>query len=297
MAATKLGTIAIVAVALWSAMRALADGAYTEATGWSAVALVAITAVGLWWRLMPTEPAPSDRAWAGLLAALARGEVSAFRARTQQWRAAELERLDPSAFRQVSGRLYLFRSPFARWCADWSWYAPSAPDILISGAPPVPQERPSSAGPAARPAGPASPARKVERRRSRADAAPRPEPTLPLFPALAGEANKDTPVSKTPDPPKASGSGPAPGKASARGADAAATTREAQDAAQPGAARPEATGELISIKDVAHMLRCSRSTLYRLAANGGFPEPVRVGSSVRYRRADILAWIERQPSR
>ncbi|MFQ3665284.1 MAG: helix-turn-helix domain-containing protein, partial [Sphingomonadaceae bacterium] len=40
-----------------------------------------------------------------------------------------------------------------------------------------------------------------------------------------------------------------------------------------------------------------RSTLYRLAANGGFPEPVRVGSSVRYRRADVLAWIERQPSR
>jgi hypothetical protein len=30
-------------------------------------------------------------------------------------------------------RLNFGRSAFAKWCADWSWYAPASPDVLVSG--------------------------------------------------------------------------------------------------------------------------------------------------------------------
>ena len=50
--------------------------------------------------------------------------------------------------------------------------------------------------------------------------------------------------------------------------------------------------QLLTAQDVAEMLDIGRSTLYRLKSSGKVPRPVKIGGSVRWRRAEIKAWIE-----
>ncbi len=52
-----------------------------------------------------------------------------------------------------------------------------------------------------------------------------------------------------------------------------------------------ARSELLDVKAVSVQLCCSPRTVYRLADAGRMPRPVKVGSLVRWRRADILEWI------
>lgn len=48
---------------------------------------------------------------------------------------------------------------------------------------------------------------------------------------------------------------------------------------------------LVSIEQVAGMLSVSESHLFDLKRSGDFgPEPVRLGRSVRYLIADVMAW-------
>lgn len=55
---------------------------------------------------------------------------------------------------------------------------------------------------------------------------------------------------------------------------------------KPARGRPKA--RLYSIKDLAEYLNCSRTTIYRLLYNGA--PHYRVGSDVRFDRAEVLAW-------
>lgn len=50
---------------------------------------------------------------------------------------------------------------------------------------------------------------------------------------------------------------------------------------------------LLRLKDVSSAVGLCRSSIYRLVAEGTFPKPVHVSErSVRWRAADIEAWIE-----
>jgi len=51
---------------------------------------------------------------------------------------------------------------------------------------------------------------------------------------------------------------------------------------------------LMSIDDVAQMLGIPVRTLYWWRTTGKGPRGIRVGRWVRYRRADVEAWLEQQ---
>lgn len=56
--------------------------------------------------------------------------------------------------------------------------------------------------------------------------------------------------------------------------------------------RPDVTAELLDVRAVAALLGgCSTRHVYRLADAGRMPRPVRLGSLVRWRRAEVLDWI------
>ena len=53
---------------------------------------------------------------------------------------------------------------------------------------------------------------------------------------------------------------------------------------------------LLRIDEVTTLVRLSRPSVYRLMAAGDFPRPVQIGSrAVRWRRADVEAWVEQRP--
>ena len=53
---------------------------------------------------------------------------------------------------------------------------------------------------------------------------------------------------------------------------------------------PEQTA-MLSVGDVAGMLRCSSRTVYRLSDAGKLPRPVKLGALVRWSRAAIEQWL------
>jgi len=55
--------------------------------------------------------------------------------------------------------------------------------------------------------------------------------------------------------------------------------------------RPEITAELLTVGDVARLLRCSIRHVYRLADSGAMPRPVRLGQLVRWSRPAVSDWI------
>lgn len=54
-------------------------------------------------------------------------------------------------------------------------------------------------------------------------------------------------------------------------------------------ASPEAA--LLDVKAVAKILECSTRSVRRLADAGRMPAPLKIGALLRFRRADIEAWI------
>ena len=56
---------------------------------------------------------------------------------------------------------------------------------------------------------------------------------------------------------------------------------------------PECNLQLLTIKEVAQRLAVSVDTIRRLAEARKFPQPVRVGRSVRWRMADVEAYLDR----
>lgn len=53
----------------------------------------------------------------------------------------------------------------------------------------------------------------------------------------------------------------------------------------------EPQAELLDVHAVATILRCSPRHVYRLSDGGKMPRPLKIGASVRWRRADIENWI------
>ena len=53
------------------------------------------------------------------------------------------------------------------------------------------------------------------------------------------------------------------------------------------------SAELLDVKTVAELLGgCSTRHVYRLADAGRMPKPVKLGSLIRFRRAELQAWID-----
>ena len=48
---------------------------------------------------------------------------------------------------------------------------------------------------------------------------------------------------------------------------------------------------MMTADELAETLCISKRQVWRLKAKGDIPKPVRIGSSVRWRRSDILQWI------
>ena len=51
------------------------------------------------------------------------------------------------------------------------------------------------------------------------------------------------------------------------------------------------TDEILTLKEVAEYLKLAEKTAYRLAAEGKLPG-FKVGGSWRFKREDVLKWIE-----
>lgn len=54
----------------------------------------------------------------------------------------------------------------------------------------------------------------------------------------------------------------------------------------------EAVAELLDVATVAKFCGCSARTVRRLSDAGRMPPPIRLGSLVRWRRAELEAWID-----
>ncbi len=50
--------------------------------------------------------------------------------------------------------------------------------------------------------------------------------------------------------------------------------------------------ELLDVGDVAALIRCSRRHIYRLSDAGRMPAPVRLGALVRWRRRELIEWLD-----
>lgn len=57
--------------------------------------------------------------------------------------------------------------------------------------------------------------------------------------------------------------------------------------------RTKLPAELLGVKQVAQLLGgCSARHIYRLADADRMPRPIRLGNLVRWRRAELMEWIE-----
>lgn len=51
--------------------------------------------------------------------------------------------------------------------------------------------------------------------------------------------------------------------------------------------------QLLKIGDVCELLKISKRSVWRLISAGQFLPPVRVGRSVRWRRAEVEEWVKK----
>ena len=55
----------------------------------------------------------------------------------------------------------------------------------------------------------------------------------------------------------------------------------------------DALPHLMTVGDVAELLSVSIRTVWRLDSAGKLPSPLRIGRSVKWRRHEIIDWLER----
>ncbi len=55
---------------------------------------------------------------------------------------------------------------------------------------------------------------------------------------------------------------------------------------------PEPAPAMLDVGAVAALLGCSKRHIYRMSDAGRMPRPLKVGALVRWRRADVLSWID-----
>ncbi len=51
--------------------------------------------------------------------------------------------------------------------------------------------------------------------------------------------------------------------------------------------------ELVDVRAVGRLLKCSTRHVWGLVATGRMPEPIRLGRCVRWRSADLGLWVRR----
>jgi excisionase family DNA binding protein len=56
--------------------------------------------------------------------------------------------------------------------------------------------------------------------------------------------------------------------------------------------RPVVTAELLRVRDVCELLGCSARSVHRLADAGRMPYGLKVAGMRRWRRAELLAWLD-----
>lgn len=61
-----------------------------------------------------------------------------------------------------------------------------------------------------------------------------------------------------------------------------------------GQGQTATTRQLLTVKQVAETLSCGVSTVWRLVRSGDLPQPIKIGGSTRWRRADIEALTARE---
>jgi excisionase family DNA binding protein len=66
---------------------------------------------------------------------------------------------------------------------------------------------------------------------------------------------------------------------------------ETDTAATTNTLTKHSTALLLDVKAVAALLDCSPRTVYRLADWGKMPRPLKLGAMVRWKRADLEAWV------
>ena len=50
--------------------------------------------------------------------------------------------------------------------------------------------------------------------------------------------------------------------------------------------------QLLTVDEIARLLKVSNRTIWRMRSSGQLPEPVRIGGGVRWRQSEIKNWIE-----
>jgi prophage regulatory protein len=75
--------------------------------------------------------------------------------------------------------------------------------------------------------------------------------------------------------------------------------RDAHDLAfglpeEPHGNSPSRSLLLLTVRDVARILRVSTRTVHRLVETGEFVKPLRIGRSTRWRASDVLDWLRSQ---
>lgn len=53
-----------------------------------------------------------------------------------------------------------------------------------------------------------------------------------------------------------------------------------------------ALGMLLTVKEVADLLRCSVATVWNWSAQGLIPRPVKIGGATRWRKSDLTRKVE-----
>ena len=56
--------------------------------------------------------------------------------------------------------------------------------------------------------------------------------------------------------------------------------------------RPAVSAELLRIEDVCTLLRTTKRSVYRLADAGKMPFGLKLGGMRRWRRAELMAWLQ-----
>ena len=69
-----------------------------------------------------------------------------------------------------------------------------------------------------------------------------------------------------------------------------ATTANATDARSVGPER--APAELLDVITVAALFGCSVRHVYRMSDAGRMPRPVKLGQLVRWRRTELMSWLD-----
>lgn len=64
-----------------------------------------------------------------------------------------------------------------------------------------------------------------------------------------------------------------------------------QPASRPRAADDDEWFDLLTVAEVASILKTSRKAIYSMRDRGQLPEPIRIGRRVLFRRVDLVRWL------